>query len=58
MYKIERDVPISKFVSDYMNCAEHETCEKCACVSGDDRFICALLSFYRDSLIDKIYEVS
>ena len=58
MYKIERDVPISKLVSDYMNCAEHETCEKCSCVSENDRFICALLSYYRDTLIEKIYEIS
>ena len=59
MYKIESDTPIHKFVSDFMKCSEHENCEKCACVSVDDRlFICALLTFYRDTLIDKIHEIS
>lgn len=58
MYKIESDTPIHKFASDYMNCAEHETCEQCACASDNDYFICALLSFYRDALIEKIHEIS
>lgn len=53
MYKIEIDVPINKFVSDYMKCAEHETCEKCSCSYENDRFICRLLSYYRDTLIEK-----
>ncbi len=58
MYKIERDVLINKFVSDYMKCSEHETCEKCSCSYENDRFICSLLSYYRDALIEKIYEIS
>ena len=58
MYKIERDTPIHKFVSDYRNCSEHETCEECSCLSGDERFICNLLSYYREELIEKIYEIS
>lgn len=58
MYKIERYAPTNKFVSDFIKCSEHEGCEDCACASGDERFICALLSLYRDTIIQVLYEIS
>ena len=48
---------IIDYLDDYFACGEHETCEFCKCFQNE-RFACRLLTYYRDRLIDKIYDIS
>lgn len=49
---------IHEYVEDFINCTNKETCQECKCQTDGDYFICALLQFYRDNLIDRFCEFS
>lgn len=54
----EERKPVHEYVEDFINCANKETCQECYCQAEGDHFICALLQFYRDKMIGRIYELS
>lgn len=56
--KNEDRKPVHEYVEDFLNCTNKETCQECKCQIDDDYFICALLRFYRDKLIDRFSELS
>lgn len=49
---------VHEYVEDFLNCTNKETCQECKCQAKGDYFICALLQFYRDKLIDRFCELS
>ena len=49
---------VHEYVEDFLNCTNKETCQECKCQAEGDYFICALLQFYRDKLIDRFYGLS
>ena len=49
---------VHEYVEDFLNCTNKEKCQECKCQVEDDYFICALLQFYRDKLIDRFSELS
>lgn len=55
---MEERKSVHEYVEDFINCTNKETCQECKCETEGDYFICALLQFYRDYVIDKITELS
>lgn len=49
---------VHEYVEDFINCTNKETCQECNCQVEGDYFICALLQFYRDKLIDRFCDLS
>lgn len=49
---------VHEYVEDFLNCTNKETCQECKCQTEGDYFICVLLQFYRDKLIDRFCELS
>ena len=48
--------PVHEYVNDFMNCKKKDDCRDCVCQQSDDYFICLLLQYYKDKIIEKLNE--